>query len=132
MLPPLIELRVGACCRSPRRGASHLRVSAALPNRSEAEIAELALLELCEIEGKPWHGALTQLPGGEVRGSALLRRGQLAARGNLRATPARGRSASSPENEEPPTGRMRTVISASAAPKRACGTSSPKSAARCR
>ena len=50
-------------------------------NRSEEEIAELALLSLLEIEGRPVRAdRLRKLPGGEAAAERLLRRRQLESR----------------------------------------------------
>jgi hypothetical protein len=50
-------------------------------NRSESEVAELALLSLMEIEGRPVRAdRLHKLPGGEAAAERLQRRKQLEAR----------------------------------------------------
>ena len=78
MLPPQIDLRHErefALNDLGRERRSHLD---SLQNRSEAEVAELALLELLEVEAKPLRGdRLQKLPGGEAAAERLLRRGQL-------------------------------------------------------
>ena len=82
MLPPQIDLRhereflltdTGRTRRSELDGAG---------NRSESEVAEMALLSLMEIEGKPVRAdRLHKLPGGEAAAERLLRRKQLEMRG---------------------------------------------------
>ena len=82
MLPPQIDLRhereflltdAGRTRRSELDGAG---------NRSESEVAEMALLSLMEIEGKPVRAdRLHKLPGGEAAAERLLRRKQLEMRG---------------------------------------------------
>jgi len=81
MLPPQVDLRherelalndAGRARRDELDGAG---------NRSEAEIAELALLSLLRIEDKPVRAdRLRKLPGGEAAAERLLRRHQLEAR----------------------------------------------------
>ena len=81
MLPPPIDLRherelvlteAGRACRAELH---------AMGNRSEAEVAELALLSLLEVEVKPIRAdRLRRLPGGEAAAERLLRRRQLEAR----------------------------------------------------
>ena len=57
------------------RGARAAAELDAAGNRSEAEVAELALLSLLEIEGRPVRAdRLRKLPGGEAAAERLLRR----------------------------------------------------------
>ncbi|HWF12274.1 MAG TPA: primosomal protein N', partial [Candidatus Acidoferrales bacterium] len=59
-------------------GRIHLAQLHSLGNRSEAEVAEMALLSLMEIEGRPVRAdRLHKLPGGEAAAERLLRRKQL-------------------------------------------------------
>jgi primosomal protein N' (replication factor Y) len=77
MLPPLTELRAERILRITLAGRAHL---AAMEGRSETEISERALLELIDIEGKPFAASrLRKLPGGEAAAARLLRRGHLEA-----------------------------------------------------
>ena len=81
MLPPTVELRVAREWRITEPGRARLSEVQALANRSEVEVADLALLQLCEVQGKPIGGGLIRkLPGGETAAARLLRRGQLTAR----------------------------------------------------
>jgi len=85
MLPPVVELRHERELRLTVSGREYLEELAALANRSEAEVAEHALLQLSEVEGKPIRSdRLRKLPGGPAAAARLLRRGQLEARGVTR------------------------------------------------
>ncbi len=80
MLPPLTELRAERILRITPAGRTHLGELAAMEGRGETEISERALLELIDIEGKPFAASrLRKLPGGEAAAARLLRRGQLEA-----------------------------------------------------
>ena len=79
MLPPAVEMRVSREWRINDAGRARLQELRSLPSRSETEIAEMALLELCEVGAKPVAGALMRrLPGGEAAAARLRRRGQIA------------------------------------------------------
>ena len=81
MLPPQVDLRHER--EFLLTDAGHVRRAEldAAGNRSENEIAELALLSFLEIEGKPVRAdRLRKLPGGETAAERLLRRRQLEAR----------------------------------------------------
>ncbi len=81
MLPPQIDLRADRELRVTPAGAERRRSLAARGNRSEAEVDELALLRLAEIEGKPVRAdRIAKLPGGTRAAESLLRRGMLEAR----------------------------------------------------
>jgi primosomal protein N' (replication factor Y) (superfamily II helicase) len=81
MLPPAVELRVAREWQITDAGRACRRALASRANRSEAEIADLALLELCEVEGRPVGGeVIRKLPGGWAAASRLLRSGRLAMR----------------------------------------------------
>jgi primosomal protein N' (replication factor Y) len=81
MLPPQIDLRADRELRVTPAGAERRRALAARGNRSEAEVDELALLRLAEIEGKPVRAdRIAKLPGGTRAAESLLRRGMLEAR----------------------------------------------------
>jgi len=85
MLPPLVELQHERELRLTVSGREYLEELAALANRSEAEVAEHALLQLSEVEGKPIRSdRLRKLLGGPAAAARLLRRGQLEARGVTR------------------------------------------------
>jgi primosomal protein N' (replication factor Y) (superfamily II helicase) len=80
ILPPAVDLRRERELRLTEAGRARKREIDARGNRSDAEITELALLQLCEIEGKPLradHAA--KLPGGAEAALRLLRRGMLEA-----------------------------------------------------
>ncbi len=80
MLPPLTELRAERILRITPAGRARLDELAAMGGRSEAEVSERALLELIDIEGKPFAASrLRKLPGAEAAAARLLRRGQLEA-----------------------------------------------------
>ncbi len=81
MLPPAVELRQARELRLTAAGREYLAELASRGNRSEAEVAEHALLQLFEVEGKPVRSErLRKLPGGEGAAARLLRRGQLEVR----------------------------------------------------
>ncbi len=81
MLPPAVELRHERELFLTPAGREHLAELASRGNRSEVEVTEHALLQLCEVEGRPVRRErLRKLPGGEAAAARLLRRGQLAAR----------------------------------------------------
>src|SRR2546428_4286201 len=81
MLPPVVELLHELEFRHTVSAREDLEELAALANRSEAEVAEHALLQLSEVEGKPIRSdRLGKLPGGPAAAARLLRRGQLEAR----------------------------------------------------
>jgi len=81
MLPPQIDLRADRELRVTPAGAERRRALAARGNRSEAEVDELALLRLAEIEGQPVRAdRVGKLPGGTRAAESLLRRGMLEAR----------------------------------------------------
>jgi primosomal protein N' (replication factor Y) (superfamily II helicase) len=81
MLPPQIDLRHEREFLMTETGRTRRAELDAAWNRSENEIAELALLSLLEIEGKPVRAdRLRKLPGGELAAERLLRRRQLQTR----------------------------------------------------
>ena len=81
MLPPQIDLRHEREFLMTDAGRARRAELDAAGNRSESEIAELALLSLMEIEGRPVRAdRLRKLPGGEAAAERLLRRRQLEAR----------------------------------------------------
>ena len=81
MLPPQIDLRHEREFLLTDAGRARRAELDAAGNRSEAEVAELALLSLMEIEGRPVRAdRLRKLPGGEAAAERLLRRRQLEAR----------------------------------------------------
>ena len=90
MLPPQIELRHDRELYLTAAGRERLAELDSLSNRSEAEVTELALLQLFEVEGRPipWN-RLRRLPGGGAAAVRLLRRGQLEAREVARRRKAR-------------------------------------------
>ena len=81
MLPPQIDLRHEREFLLTDAGRARRSELDALFSRSEAEVAELALLSLMEIDGKPVRAdQLPRLPGGEAAAERLVRRRQLEAR----------------------------------------------------
>jgi len=81
MLPPPIDLRHEREFVLTEAGRERRVELQAMGNRGEAEVAELALLSLLEIEVKPIRAdRLRRLPGGEAAAERLLRRRQLEAR----------------------------------------------------
>ena len=81
MLPPQIDLRHEREFLMTDAGRARRTELDAAGNRSESEVAELALLSLMEIEGRPVRAdRLHKLPGGEAAAERLLRRRQLEAR----------------------------------------------------
>lgn len=81
MLPPPIDLRHERELVLTEAGQARRAELQALGNRSEAEVADLALLSLLEVEVKPIRAdRLRRLPGGEAAAERLLRRRQLEAR----------------------------------------------------
>jgi primosomal protein N' (replication factor Y) (superfamily II helicase) len=81
MLPPQIDLRHEREYVLTDLGRARRAELEATANRSETEVAELALLALMEIEGRPVRAdRLRKLPGGEAAAERLLRRKQLESR----------------------------------------------------
>ncbi len=81
MLPPQVDLRHERELLVTDAGRARRAELDAGGNRSETEVAELALLSLMEIEGRPVRAdRLRKLPGGEAAAERLLRRKQLEAR----------------------------------------------------
>jgi primosomal protein N' (replication factor Y) len=81
MLPPQIDLRHEREFLMTEAGRARRAELDAAGNRSETEVAELALLSLMEIEGRPVRAdRLHKLPGGEAAAERLQRRKQLEAR----------------------------------------------------
>jgi primosomal protein N' (replication factor Y) len=81
MLPPQIDLRHEREFLMTDAGRARRADLDAGGNRSESEVAELALLSLMEIEGRPVRAdRLRKLPGGEAAAERLQRRKQLEAR----------------------------------------------------
>jgi primosomal protein N' (replication factor Y) len=80
MLPPTVELRVAREWRITDAGRARLQELKSLACRSEAEIDDLALLELCEIEHQSIPDKIIRnLPGATRASARLLRRGELSA-----------------------------------------------------
>ena len=81
MLPPQIDLRHEREFLLTDAGRLRHAELGAAGNRTENEIAELALLSFLEIEGKPVRAdRLRKLPGGEAAAERLARRKQLESR----------------------------------------------------
>jgi len=80
MLPPAVEVRVSRQWRMTEAGRIRRGLLESLAERNEAQVAELAVLELCDAEGKPVGAQkIRKLAGGEAAAARLLRRGELAA-----------------------------------------------------
>jgi primosomal protein N' (replication factor Y) (superfamily II helicase) len=80
MLPPPVEVRVARQWRITDAGRSRRTVLQSPGQRSEAQAAELAVLELCGEEGKPASAQrIRKIRGGEAAAARLQRRGELAA-----------------------------------------------------
>ena len=117
MLPPMVELRVAREWQITDAGRIYLRELESLTNRSEREVDDLALLQFCEIQGKPIGGELIRkLPGGEVAAARLLRRGQLVTREAAQRRPPRTqkivawRTGADPIADRPATVRVRQIL----------------------
>jgi primosomal protein N' (replication factor Y) len=81
MLPPEVDLRHEREFLMTDAGRARRSELDAAGNRSESEVAELALLSLMEIEGRPVRAdRLRKLPGGEAAAERLHRRRHLEAR----------------------------------------------------
>lgn len=81
MLPPAVEVRQRREYSLTEAGRLRLSELASQQNRPAAEVEELALLQLLEVEAAPVTAArLRRLPGGPAAAERLLRRGQIAAR----------------------------------------------------
>jgi primosomal protein N' (replication factor Y) len=81
MLPPQVDLRHERELLLTDAGRARRDQLDAAGNRSESEIAELALLSLMDIENKPVRAdRLRKLPGGEAAAERLMRRRQIEAR----------------------------------------------------
>jgi primosomal protein N' (replication factor Y) len=90
MLPPAVEVRPERVLELTAEGRSYLEQLGALQNRSESEVAEMALLQLLEVGDKPLpERRVRRLPGGEAAAVRLLRRGVLTAREVARRRKAR-------------------------------------------
>jgi primosomal protein N' (replication factor Y) len=78
MLPPQVEVRREEEFLLTASGRDYRAQLASLANRSEAEVTDLALLNLLEVEGKPVRSdRARKLPGGDAAAARLLRLGHL-------------------------------------------------------
>ena len=81
MLPPQVDLRHEREFLLTEAGRARCAELDSAGNRSETEVAELALLSLMEVEGRAVRAdRLRALPGGEAAAERLLRRRQVEAR----------------------------------------------------
>jgi primosomal protein N' (replication factor Y) len=122
MLPPAVDIRHERLLTLTDAGREFLRELSSLSNRSETQVAELALLQFCEVEGEVRSTRLRRLPGGEAAAERLLRRGCLEAREIARRTKARTQTivgwprvqtnAASAEPASPAETRLREVLTA--------------------
>jgi primosomal protein N' (replication factor Y) len=122
MLPPAVDVRHERLLTLTEAGREHLRELASLSNRSEAQVTEQALLQLCEVEGQARTAQLRRLPGGEAAAERLLRRGCLEARDATRRAKPRTQAivAWNPAATESPASaaeaRLREVLTATHGP----------------
>ncbi len=81
ILPPAADVRHDRELVLTEAGRQHIAELGSRGERNEAEIADLALLQFCEVEGRavPF-GALKRLPGGESAAGRLVRSKRLQAR----------------------------------------------------
>jgi primosomal protein N' (replication factor Y) len=81
LLPPAVEIQSERILVLTATGRERLHELEQALNRPEAEVAEHALLQLLEVEGKPLREIqLRKLPGGPAAAQRLLRRGFLESR----------------------------------------------------
>ena len=79
MLPPAVDVRHERELRLTDAGREYQRELKWLQNRTAAQVEEMALLQLLEVEGKPVNAArLGKLVGGETAAERLVRRGAAA------------------------------------------------------
>ena len=123
MLPPAVEVRAERVLNLTPAGIQQLHELGEQLNRSDAEIAELALLQLFEVEGKPLREIqLRRLPGGAAAAQRLLRRGCLEAREVTRRRKSRTQKivAWNPAAQEAPSSaaeeKLREVLTATRGP----------------
>jgi primosomal protein N' (replication factor Y) len=80
MLPPAIEVEAERMLSITEAGREWLSQLDEIPERTEAQVAERALLQLFEVEGRAVREArIRRLPGGRTAAERLLRRGCVAA-----------------------------------------------------
>jgi primosomal protein N' (replication factor Y) len=80
MLPPAVEVHVARQWRITESGRNRRNVLQSTNERSEAQDAELAVLDLCAANDKPVGAQkIRKIAGGEAAAARLLRRGDLAA-----------------------------------------------------
>jgi primosomal protein N' (replication factor Y) len=90
MLPPAVELRVAREWTLTESGRARLEELKSLATPDDAEVDELALLQLCDVLGAALAGdSMRRLPGGAAASARLLRRGYLASREIATRRPAR-------------------------------------------
>ncbi len=76
MLPPAVEVRHERELRLADAGREYQREIQSLTNRTTAQVEDMALLQILEVEGKPLNAArLRKLIGGEAAAERLARRG---------------------------------------------------------
>ncbi len=123
MLPPAVDVHQSRELVLRDAGRQALAELKSLANRSEAQVAEMALLQLLEIEGQPLSAArLKKLIGGEVAAERLARRGAVEFREIARRRMARTqkivawRAAASDERVSGAEERIRTLLTAERGP----------------
>ncbi len=81
MLPPEVEVRHEREFLLTAQGSGYLAELASLQNRTEQQVTELALLQLCEVEQRGVRErAIRRLPDGAAAAERLMRRGCLRVR----------------------------------------------------
>jgi primosomal protein N' (replication factor Y) len=123
MLPPAVEVRQRREYSLTDAGRARLSELAEQQNRPAAEVEELALLQLLEVEAGPVAAArVRRLPGGSAAAERLLRRGQIAARDVALRRSARMQRIvawnpqAAAERESAAAGRVRSVLAETRGP----------------
>jgi primosomal protein N' (replication factor Y) len=122
MLPPAVEVRHEREFNLTDAGREYARDLASRGDGTENEIAELALLQLFEVEERPVRsGRLVKLPGGEAAAERLVRRGCLERREVTHHRKARAQRilAWNPQASEPATPieeKVREMLTATRGP----------------
>jgi primosomal protein N' (replication factor Y) len=81
MLPPAVEVEAERLLTLTEAGREWLAHLDEIPERTEAQVADRALLQLLEVEGRPVRETrISKLPGGRGAAERLLRRGCIEAR----------------------------------------------------
>jgi primosomal protein N' (replication factor Y) len=122
MLPPTVEVRAERLLILTDAGRDYLQEIASLANRSEQLVDELALLQLCEVEGPVRSVRVRKLPGGEAAVERLVRRGCLEVREAARRAKPRTQAivtwnrAATAEPSSAAEARLREILTATHGP----------------